>query len=296
MRSDTETEREPPEVAAAATSDDSTESADRLADENRRLRAEPSRGRRATYRYTALGLFGLGVVAVLGAVAFPDSRDVLFALGGTGLFAGVLTYSLTSERFVTATVADRMYAPLAETGAELAAERDLTDRRVYAPARIDAPGFAPVRLFVPRHADDAIPDPDELDSLFVTDDGRERGVALPPSAGALYPEFERELVDSVAERPSTLAVQLTDALVDGFELASSATPDVERGRVTVEIEGSAYPDPDRFDNPIPSFLGVGFAAGLDAPVTTAVAVGDGATDFVVTCEWDPDETGTEATA
>ena len=76
-----------------------------LAEENRRLRAEYARARQTTYRRTALGLFAVGALAVLGGVAFPHSSDVLFALGGTGLFAGVLTgkrfyYSLQAIYFL----------------------------------------------------------------------------------------------------------------------------------------------------------------------------------------------------
>jgi hypothetical protein len=307
----------PPDSEAAA---DLAAQVELLAAENRRLRQEYVRARRTTYRRTALGLFAVGALAVLGALALPQSRDVLFALGGTGSFAGVLTYYLAPERFVAAETGERVYAAFAATGAQLVGELGLRDDRVYAPARgagagnasgatgsgrtdgdsdagsvssaggaggADGPG---VRLYVPSHADFAVPDPGELDSLFVvTDKDRERGVALPPTGEGLYREFESAMVESVAADPTTLADQLADALAEGFELVESAAADADPadGRVTLEVAGSVYGPVDRFDHPVASLLGVGLAATLDQPVSLAVTPAeDGPADFFVTCEWD----------
>ena len=294
-----------------------------LAEENRRLRSEYVRARQTTHRRTALGLFAIGAVAVLGALALSQSRDVLFALGGTGLFAGLLTYYLTPEQFVAADTGERVYAALAATGAQLVAELGLQDDRVYAPvsrttaggvneaarsgevagagqaAEVDeaggqsdvaGTGSLGVRLFVPARSEFAVPDPGELDSLFVvTGTDRERGVSLQPTGGGLYREFESAMVEEVAERPADLAAQLADALVEGFELVESASADVdpEGGRVIVEVAGSVYGAVDRFDHPAASFFAVGLAANLDRPVSLDVTpVEDGPTDYFVTCEWD----------
>ena len=260
-----------------------------LAAENRRLREEYVRARQTTHRRTALGLFAVGALAVLGALALPGSRDVLLALGGTGLFAGVLTYYLTPERFVAAETGERVYAALAATGAQLVAELGLRDDRVYVPVGETGAG---VRLFVPSRSAFAVPPRDELDSLFVvTDDDRERGVSLSPTGAGLYREFESAMVGTVEEHPAALADQLADALAEGFELVESASADAdpERGRATVEVAGSVYGPVDRFDHPVASLFAVGLAATLDRPVSLDVTPAeDGPADYFVTCEWDAD--------
>jgi hypothetical protein len=263
-----------------------------LAAENRRLREEYVRSRLTTHRRTALGLFAVGALAALGGLALPGSRTVLFALGGTGLFAGLLTYYLTPEQFVAAGTGERVYASLAATGAELVGELGLQDDRVYAPANGTAE-FGGVRLFVPQQPDYAVPAADDLDSLFVVSDhDRARGVALPPSGGALFREFETGMTDEVSEAPEDLAVQLADALAEGFELVETAAADADPdgGRATAEVAGSVYGSVDRFDHPVASFFAVGLTATLDAPVRAAVTPDeDGPADYFVTCEWDPED-------
>jgi len=288
-----EAEREPtPGTERETTAEDETVAdlaaqVELLAEENRRLREEYVRLRRTTHRRTALGLFAVGALGVLGALALPQSRNVLFALGGTGLFVGVLAYYLTPGQFVAAETGERVYAALAATGAELVAELGLQDDRVYAPVRGTGAG---VRLFVPNRSDFAVPDRDELDSLFVvTDDDRERGVSLSPTGGGLYREFESAMVEEVEEHPAALAAQLADALTEGFELVESASadPDPAGGRATVEVAGSVYGPIDRFDHPVASLLAVGLAAALDRPVSLDVTPAeDGPADYFVTCEWD----------
>uniref|UniRef100_UPI000E25BD3A hypothetical protein n=1 Tax=Halorussus litoreus TaxID=1710536 RepID=UPI000E25BD3A len=295
------------DAAAEESAADLAAQVELLAAENRRLREEYVRARRTTDRRTALGLFAIGALAVLGGLALPGSREVLFALGGTGLFGGLLTYYLTPEQFVAADTGERVYAALATTGAELVAELGLQDDRVYAPVRggesadgSDANGeqvsgrarHGEVRLFVPNRSEFAVPDGDDLDSLFVvTGDERERGVSLSPTGGGLYREFESAMVETVESRPAALAAQLADALVEGFELAESASADADPagGRVTVEISGSVYGAVDRFDHPVASLFAVGLAATLGAPVSATVTPAeDGPADYFVTCEWEPD--------
>ncbi|UPV76651.1 hypothetical protein M0R89_19155 (plasmid) [Halorussus limi] len=263
-----------------------------LSEENQRLREEYVRARRSDYRRTAAGLLAVGLVAVVGALAFPSARAVLFALGGTGVFGALLTYYLTPERFIAAETGERVYRAVAATGAALVGELGLRDDRVYAPARATGDEFSNVRLFVPQRRDYAVPDPAELDSLFVvTDDERERGVSVPPTGGSLHREFESAMADELAASPVGVASQLTDALVEGLELVERAAPetDPEEGRLTVEVSESAYGPLDRFDNPVVSFLAVGLADALDAPVAVDVTETDGRADYFVTCEWDPEE-------
>uniref|UniRef100_A0A8A2VL03 DUF7982 domain-containing protein n=1 Tax=Haloterrigena alkaliphila TaxID=2816475 RepID=A0A8A2VL03_9EURY len=268
------------ETAPAAT-DDSYELAaqvELLADENRRLREEYVRARQSRYRSTALGLAAIGVVAVLGGILFPDAREVLVALGATGLFGALLTYYLTPGRVVAADVGERVYAAGAANAAAIADELGLRDERVYVPG-----GTAPARLYVPQHADAALPE--ERAGPIVVDDAR--GLLLEATGAELFREFERALTGDLAAEPTPLAAQLTDGLVEQFELARSAAPDVDAadGRATIAINDGAFGSIDRFDHPIPSFLAVGFAAGLDRPVRLEVAPGDDRADWLVTCRW-----------
>ena len=269
---------------------------ERLREENRRLRSAYRQAQRTTYRRTAVGFVGVGVLAAVGGLLFPDARTVLFALAGTGLFAGVLTYYLTPERFLAAGVGHDVYRALADAGDRLVDELGLADHRLYVPSD----GLQTAWLYVPQRDAYATPDEHDLESLFVVGedrDDRSRGLSLYPTGGALFDRFEEGLSGSLAEAPGSLATQLADGVVEGFELATSVRADVSRpdqadesgadeSRIVVSF---GVTDPtigslERFDHPVSSFLAVGLASGLDAPVEvdTTPAEGDRA-DYVVTC-------------
>lgn len=262
--------------------------AELLAEENRRLRARNARARRSKYRRTALGLVAIGVCAVAGGALFPDSREILLALGATGLFGGLLTYYLTPGQFVAASVGERVYAAWAANGDSLAAELGLREDRVYVPdERADT-----ARLYVPARA--GFEPPTEAEGPLVLERDK-RGLLVAPTGATLFEEFRRALSGELANRPEPLAVQLADGLVEQFELADGVDPDVDaaNGRVTAAITGSAFGAVDRFDHPIASFLAVGLAAGLDRPVTLEVEAGGERADWLVTCRFEPDETTDE---
>lgn len=264
---------------------------ERLVEENRRLREEYARARLIRYRRSAIGLAIIGVIAILGGVAFPDTRAVLFALGATGLFASLLTYYLTPERFLPATVGEEIYRTLATNEVALVTALGLQDDRIYAPVlRADDVG---VRLFVPLHAEFDIPGEEALTSLFVvTDDEDERGVSLRPTGGPLFVEFRSALSGALSDDPTVLAEQLVDGLIEQLELVQSATPDVtpSAGRATVGIFGGTFGRVDRFDHPIVSFLAVGFVIGLDRPVSVDVTTGvDDRHEYLVTITWSTSE-------
>ncbi|EMA37908.1 hypothetical protein [Halococcus hamelinensis] len=277
--------------AEPSPNDDRTARIEVLREENQRLREEYARARRTQYRRTALALAAVGLVAALGGALFPNSRTVLFALGGTGLFAAALTYYLTPEQFVSATVGEGVYSAFATTEAALVDELGLQDDRVYLPGPETVEGSS-VRLFVPQNADYRLPEPMALGSVFVVDDEAARGVSLHPSGGPLFEEFRRALSTELPGDADRLADRLTDGLVEEFELVRSTTRDVSgtpdgEGSVTIGIDGSAYGAVDRIDHPVASFLGVGFAEGLDRAVSvTARSVDDDRADYLVTCSWD----------
>lgn len=237
-----------------------------LEEENRRLRDEYARARTVTYRKTALGLGALGIVGILGAVLFPDAQDVLFALSGTGLFAAILTYVLTPERFVAASVGARVFRALSRDRDAVVDELGLAGDPVYVPGE-------GVKLFVPRSANGNLPDGDALSDFFVVpDDPRSGGVAFHPTGADLLTEFEEASSGSVGSTPATVAPVLEDAVVELFELADGVDHDVdtETARVTFEVDGIALGDPTRTDHPVVSFLAVGLASALDETVRVTV--------------------------
>lgn len=256
---------------------------DFLEEENRRLRAEYARAKQTQYRRTAGAFLGLGVVSLVAGVLFPAVRTVLIAVGATGVFAAVLLYFLTPERFVAASVGERVYRTLANNYTTLAADLGLSEKRVYLPLDTDANAS---RLFVPQHSQYDIPDSDALDLPFVvTDSESERGLSLRPVGQELFDEFERALSGQLADDPRTVADQLTDALLQQFELIESASVDGDDGQLSIGLSGVAYSSPDRFDHPAVSLLAVGLAHTTDAPVTVEVTDGDDRFEYLVILQW-----------
>ncbi|MFB6227417.1 MAG: hypothetical protein ABEH88_02350, partial [Halobacteriales archaeon] len=253
--------------------------------ENSRLRAAYARARRSTYRRTAVGLAAIGAVAALAGIAFPASGTVLFSLAGIGFFAALLTYYLTPERFVAATVGEAVYAAHADNGDALVGELGLSEQRLYGP--LEDPTRT-ATLYIPQDESGAIPPVDDLDATFVAGEDGERGVSLQPTGGALFREFERSLAGPLAEDPSPLADQLADGLAAEFELADGVDSDVtaDGSQCVFGIDGSALGSVERFDHPIASFLAVGLAVGLDRPVEAEITPGDDRVDARVTCSWD----------
>ncbi|AQL42264.1 hypothetical protein BV210_05845 [Halorientalis sp. IM1011] len=258
-----------------------------LAEENRRLREEYRRARKQEYHRTGLGFAGLGLLALVGALLFPGTRDVLFALAGTGLFVAVLIYFLTPERFIAASVGQRVYDAFADSMAGLVADLDLQETGVYVPTDADR-----VRLFLPQHGAYAVPEGADLErTVVVAADDRRRGVCLSPTGDGLYEEFERASAADPATDPVDLAAQIADALVEVHELVDSATTDVDReaGRLALEVTGSAYGPVDGIDHPVASFAACGLARTLDVPVEIEEETGDrDEEESLVVCSWDPE--------
>ncbi|SEP29833.1 hypothetical protein SAMN04487948_13717 [Halogranum amylolyticum] len=257
-----------------------------LEEENRRLREQYVHARRITYRRSALGLGVIGSIAALGAVVFPAAQTVLFALAGIGLFAAVLTYYLTPERFIAADVGERIYTAVMDNETALVDELSLSQNRLYVPHETET-----VRLFVPQHADYDLPADEALQAtIVITDNEYERGLALTPTGRELFSEFEETTSGPVGSTPQELSTQLTDALTNVFELVETATAEVDReeGRLTVAVSNSAYQLADDVDHPVASFLAVGLTVGLETPIETEVTSdpSDDTDAFQVTCRWD----------
>lgn len=251
--------------------------ADLLAEENRRLRSEYARAQEAKYRQTAYGLAGVGILAVLGGLLFPAGREVLFALGGIGLFGAILTRYLTPGQFITADISERVYAAMAANEAAIADELGLKQTTVYVPLENT------VQLYLPQQAEYDLPSGDS--TIIVEDDSR--GLCLETTGANLFDEFERALTGQFAETPTTAGTQLADGIVEQFELATSVETDIDQQnrRATFHIDESAFGDLDRIDHPVVSFLAVGFARMLDSPVTADIVAGEQNTDWLVTLRW-----------
>lgn len=257
--------------------------------EHRRLREVAAAAKRSRYRRAAMGLAIVGVLALAAGLAFPGQREVLFALGGTGVFAGLLTYYLTPERFISADVGERVYAALAGTLEEAIRELGLAEKRVYVPLE-DGDG---VRLYVPQHDTDTVPPEEELASTFVVGDNPDmRGMATEPTGGPLFAEFREARTGPTPGTAPPAARELREGLLEVFEFGDAADVDVEvgrdGGRVTLELTDPVYGPGDRFDHPAVSFVAVGLARALERPVRADV---DRTEPLVASFRWGSDDSG-----
>lgn len=256
-----------------------------IREENERLRRAVADAHRTRHARAAVSLAALGLIALLGALAFPAEQTVLIALGGTGLFAATVTRFLTTERFVSADIGEDVYEALVSSHESIIAELGLQNERIYVPSD----GERGVRLFVPQHSEYVIPSGTDINSTFVvTDDSRHRGMTLEPTGRRLLPELRTTITGEPSADPTILAEQIADGIVEGFELARGATTDVDpaAGRVTIAIVDSAYGPVDQFDHPIGSLFAVTFATILDEPVTLEAYTTEGSSEQFVKCSWD----------
>jgi len=269
-----------------------------LQEENRRLRREYVRARQTRYRRTAVGFGVIGALAVIGGVILTDSREVLFALGGTGLLAGVLTYYLTPEEFVAATVGETLAQTLQESYEAIQSALDLQGQPVYVP--LSDGTASETRLFVPQHHEYSLPDEPSLRQPFVVpEEPSQRGVSFQPTGQRLLEEFRTasDIADTTTPEPERVFDQLADGLVEQFELAESISTTINADRqCVIAVTGSRYGQLDGLDHPIVSFVATGAAVMFDKPTRVTVRTTDDR-DFVFECRWgDPNPTADESPA
>jgi hypothetical protein len=217
-----------------------------------------------------------GLIALAGAVVLVPLRELLVALGFTGLFGAVLTYFLTPERFVSATIGEQIYTTLADNEAAIVDDLMLGGEPLLYPTP-DAD--VPARLFVPQVPETVPADDSDLSTPFTT--GEVNGLALEPMGTALYRELQT-VADRLPETPPEIATVVGEALIEQFELIDSVEVDGDTERVTMAIDGSAYGPPDRFDHPVSSLLATTLAAELETVVTPTVESGTRA-EWLITC-------------
>ncbi|MFH5801823.1 hypothetical protein [Haladaptatus sp. CMAA 1911] len=199
---------------------------------------------------------------------------MLFALGGTGMFSGVLLYYLSPELRLSARVCTDMYSAFSRNELAIIREFGLQNVQIYVPEpTTSAPNRSGVRLFVPESPDYCVPVELASDSLFVdSKSSAERGIALYPSGTDLFCRFQNTATKKVANTPERIIEQLIEAITDQFELARSATANYEAdsGRFVVEIDENRLGPIDQIDHPIVSFIAIGLAKGLEQPIRTDV--------------------------
>lgn len=278
------------DTAAGEPSESLDEQIRRLEADLARLQERYRYARRSRYRRLAgaLGLIGTGTM--LAGLYLPHAQEVLFALGGTGLFAAVLLYFLVPEPVVPAATGEYVYTALAANQVAVIGELGLQGETVYVPR---GPSADPaVSLFVPQSSDYVIPSAEELASFFViADDGRRRGISLQPSASDLLGQFLSTTAGGLRTEPRPLVDQLRDGLRDTFGVVESTRSSVnsEAGQASIGIDGNAFGRTDRFDNPVTSFIAAGLALGLETPISVDVTPAEaGKYDHIVTCHWQPD--------
>ena len=271
--------------------------------ENRQLRQAVTDTSHQQYRGTARGLIAVGLLC--GVVGFATAgSDVLFALAGIGLFSGVLTYYLSPDRIVAADLGSRIYAATARSYDELCADLGLSDRRLYVPVA-SSNSADEVRLFVPQQASMEPPTEEALKTgTFVTDSqSGSYGLSVHPTGGGLFGAFRTILDGPLEPTPQAAAEQLSDAVVEDFELAKSVAIDTDadaagdadgdQGRLSVHFVDSLYEPRSGFDHPLVSFFAVGLAVALDAPVEATVTDTD---PFSVSLHWETAEIADTAEA
>lgn len=240
-------------------------------------------------RNTKLTMFAfllLGGSAVGGAVLYPAQQTVLLAVAYTFLFGVLLVGVLSNQQYVQTSFHEAVVGDLLRNEGAVVDSWDLQRTQVYIPRHS---GPVPATLFIPKHLDFEIPPESALDSLFVTTGTlKQEGITFVPSGARLYEEFATATGPDLSDAPATLASELTDALVELFEIATQATTHIERNRdvVVCDIGLNAHENTPKINHPVVSFLGTGLAVGLDRPVVVdSQTTTGGRYDLVVEFRW-----------
>lgn len=237
---------------------------------------------------SAIGFLVVGLGAVVGGYLRLDTASgmLLIAVGATFLFGSIAAYTLDADQYLPATVHESVYSDTVANQLALIDEHRLLNTLVYIPrTRSDR---HPV-LFVPKYPDHTLPRETELDSLYTgSDSDRSAGIALRPLGATLARRYESMLSGELSDRPDELAVQLSDGLIEGFELADSVETDVQTDDeiVQFDVSGSVYDRSGGIEDPIQSFFAVGLAMGLGMPIAVeSGAMGSEEDGYRLRCRW-----------
>lgn len=248
-------------------------------------------GRDRVVRLAAGTLFVLGIVSAIAAISVlpGDSRQLLIAFAGVGLYGGTVLYAIRPAITDTVDSADRVYSALAATGEALQADFDLPEQYSYVPTETIDDGFVPVYLVV--HAEGAFETARGQRPVIGEPDGghHRNAITLHPTGAALFDACEELGVADLPADPVELGSQLAEIAVGGLEIASNidTTVDPDPGKATISVRRPRFGPASRFDHPVASFLGVGFAHGLGVPVSMDAQSKSQNQRYRVTYRWDP---------
>jgi hypothetical protein len=236
--------------------------------------------RQRRYRIGIISLAALGTLMGVAGIVIENSRTVLFALSGIGLFGAILSYMLVPERFIPTSLAWRTYAPLAEIGPLLVTTFGLSDRQVYFPT-----DNGRVRLLIPESSRSL--DNHDIPSTGIHESDGARQLVLPTTGDELLAAFREQHDEALQPDAEKLIDQLLDVLVEDFELIGWANAHIESesGRAVVAVEQSYYGRPTTFDHPVAAFLAAGFVAGLGTAVVLAQTQRSEDGQYVLTYHW-----------
>ena len=293
--------------------------------ENNRLRTAYAAAQRSRYRRTAIALCFVGLCSGGVGLLVPAAQRVLFAIGATGLFAGVMTYYLSPTQFVAATIGDRLVEANVATLNAFVQTLGLSGAVVYVPTP-DTPSRTDVVAFLPQATTYTVPT-DLTPGIVPAEEPAGQGIATVPVGGLLLEEFTRALTGEIAREPAALGTQLGEAITDQFELAATVETDVAITGETTPPAGTAadagtdnradtaangdpsqpdQPEPDTvpagrltvvstepvfatataYDHPIGSFVASGVAMALDRPVELQVDTTPGDAEYQATVSWE----------
>lgn len=257
-----------------------------LKEENNRLRSQYITAKKTQYRRTAIAFIVIGVLSVVSGLFLEGSRNVLLALGGTGLFSGFLTYYLTPESFISASIGEKIYTVFSENQENIKKELGLQDTQLYIPIKKE--DEIKVKLFIPKNTQYKIPTQQELNSYFIVTKNQEtRGISTTPIGEPLIEELKQTLDQPLSNKTEILAQQLSSGLTETLEITQTATQqtDPENNRITISIEKNKYGKIDTTDHPIPSFIATGIAKAKTKPTKIEDITKNNQKNYTITCIW-----------
>ena len=247
---------------------------------------------RVTYRQAVVLLILVSAVAAVGAFLYPESRDVLIAIAGTGAFGAILLGMLVQEWLLSASVSRAIYDTLWQNETRIASRLGVTEMSRYVPTAEESLG---VRLYLSQSLEDPLPPPASLNPPVVTVDDH-YALFLEPTGREFVAIFERTNGD-LPEDVRIASVALREAVTEQFELAIGAevvdlevSDGIGRSQMRVRVWGSVLGDAARLDHPIRSFLGVALAKIVGEPIESEAWTEDNG-NTVLVFRWGADGEG-----
>lgn len=210
--------------------------------------------------YTVIGLLLILAALILaGAFVVPVLQETLVALSAVAIFAALLLYLVTPERFLPASSTRSMESVTSRNIETVVSRLNVCKRSRYVPTE------SGVMLFFPELANDPTPSAAEIEAI-ASGDSESAALVLEPTAQELIAAIRSEIDELSGDTHVGIRI-LSAALTDKFGLADSVTVDsIDETHATVRITGSIFDSKSLVDHPIQSFFAVGLAHILNQPV------------------------------